>query len=224
VFLRLTTDRAQAILDQMKYMASPQYQQDLSAGKAADYQNQLLSSVPNLPLEGGYNLAEAGIGAGVGAVGGGATAAMLSGAVTGSIVPGVGTAIGAGLGLASGFVGKLAGEQRQDVKNAFRIFQGSQKNMGSIIDEVNAGRMSATDAVVMWNSETQEIAHAKRLLKWQTKDNVNRFLSGGMDELIKIEEWEEMYPVLRAQLANAMAKPNPTAPTSLNYMNTMELE
>jgi hypothetical protein len=175
---------------------------------------------------------EAALGAGVGALTGAAAtvaatsllSSVVSGAAAGSVVPGVGTLIGAGLGLVGGFVAKLAGEERQDVKNALRIFSGAKTNMALIISSVNQGHMSASEAQIMWNKEVSEISHAKALLKWETKNSVNRFLSGGMDELIRIEEWEQSYPILRMQLQQAMLTPNPDAINNINYLTPDEIE
>ena len=45
-----------------------------------------------------------------------------------------------------------------------------------------------------------------------------------MDELIRIEEWEQSYPILRMQLQQAMLTPNPDAINNINYLTPDEIE
>ena len=164
-----------------------------------------------------------------GALGGAGTGAAI-GAGIGSIIPGVGTAVGAlGGGIIGGIAGGIGGvftkvsyDKRQDVKQAYAVFTTSKSNMSWIINEVNAGRMSAAQAALMWDEELANFSSAERNLKKDTKTNLNRFLSGGADEASKLEAFRRRLPYLQMQLELAILNPDPGKIINLQEQTSVE--
>ena len=155
----------------------------------------------------------AAIGAGIGALGG---------PVSPLTVP-VGAAIGAIVGGIGGGLTKISYQKKQDVKQALTVYTQAKSNMGWIITETNAGRLSPAQASELWSEQLANINSAERNLKQDTDTNLDRFLSGGSDELSKVTGFKQRIPFLQTQLAMAMLKPNPNSITNLNEIDTAAL-
>jgi len=164
----------------------------------------------------------------VGAGTAGAVAGGLAGATTGATIgtalapvtagisiP-VGTAAGAVIGAVAGAGGailtKVSAQERQDVKNSYTLYKTSSSNMAKIINLVNAGKMSPIDARIRFNEELANFYIAESNLKQDTSTSVKRLLSGGEDEMIKLDSFRRALPDIEVSLALAMMKPNPLAP------------
>ena len=168
---------------------------------------------PNGNVEGALGTASIGIGAGVatgigaemlGAVGVGATVGLAGGPAAPITVPLLATAAAVSV-----IISKVTLAKRQTVKEAYgATFMSSKANMALIIDAVNKGYMTPDQAVEAWNYNLAQIRTAKAILKRETDSNIDKFLSGGGDELIKIEQWEASYGIHEAALLTAMQNPN----------------
>ena len=152
------------------------------------------------------------VGAGVSAITG-AVAGAGTGAAIGSVVPVVGTAVGAVVGAVLGATaaafGKISVEKKQDVKQAYAVFTTSKSNMDFIINQVNAGKMDPATASEMWDEELANFYAAERNLKADTNTSLERFLSGGSDEMTKLEAYKRRLPFKQQLLQQAILTPNP---------------
>jgi len=103
------------------------------------------------------------------AVGGGIIGAKYGAGLGTLVAPGVGTAIGAGVGGAVGAVGgafsKISLQKRQDVKEAYVVYTTAKSNVDWILNQVNSGQMSASQAVEMYNDELANLYSAEKNLK-----------------------------------------------------------
>jgi len=114
--------------------------------------------------------------------------------------------------------------QRQGVKEQATIFSTSVSNLNEIKNAVNKGEISPDDAIIMWNEELKNINEAERKLIETTNGNLglNAFLSGGKDELVKIESFNRVDKFLmRRQFEQAILNPNPD---NISYINTLPEE
>ena len=147
-------------------------------------------------------------------VGAGALTGAVAGAAGGALVGGVGAipgAIGgAVVGATGGLITKISTEKRQNVKEAFRNYTTARLNMNVILAGARSGDIPPEIAVELWDVELQNIRTAKRLLKQETHNELKKFLSGGMDELIEIESFERRLPLLNSYLDIAINNPNRT--------------
>lgn len=118
---------------------------------------------------------------------------------------------GATIGLSSvlGFIGK---NRAQNIKEQKTIYTKTQDNFGDIINAVNAGTISQSDAVSAWNRNLNNVKEVQGNLKQLTKNVVGQELSNAQDELIVVSEFlDEEYPYLELQFKNALITPNPNA-------------
>lgn len=155
---------------------------------------------------------------------GGALAGAGTGAAIGSIAGPPGTIIGGGVGAviggASAVTTKMSFSKKQEVKNANTLYKNAKSNMGKIITAVNKGSITPEDAIIQFNQQKEDIALAKRHLKMETQSSLDRFLSGGMEELIALESWEAYnIPVAEQGLRNAILNPNPNISVSFDEPN-----
>jgi polyhydroxyalkanoate synthesis regulator phasin len=145
---------------------------------------------------------------------GGALTLGTGGAIVGSAVPIFGNVAGAVVGGIAGFVGgaftKLTLSKRSDVKTAFKTYKTAKSNMAWIINQVNAGKMSSYQALEMFDNELAYYRSAERNIKEDTSSNLDRFLSGGDDELVDVESFNRRIPSLQTELALAIMNPDPT--------------
>jgi uncharacterized protein YcfJ len=156
-------------------------------------------------------------------VGGGVVGAKFGAGIGTAIAPGPGTAVGAGAGFVFGAIAgafsKISIQKRQDVKQAYAVFTQAKSNMGWIIDNVNSGALSPNQAAEMWDEQLANFNSAYRNLKLDTQNNLDRFLSGGADELAKIEAFSMRVPALQQELQIAMLTPN-----TANIKNQLNLD
>jgi len=155
------------------------------------------------------------IAAGGAGLAGGVIGAKFGAGVGTLITPGVGTVIGGVIGGVAGAVGgaftKISADKRQDVKTAYATGLGANNNMDWIINQVNAGKLGAAQAIDMWDEELANLYSAERNLKKETSTNLNRFISGGTDEMAKIEKLKRRLEQKEALLIQALQNPNPNA-------------
>lgn len=159
----------------------------------------------------------------------GATAtglAAVGGAKAGASLGSLGGPIGTGVGAAAGALGavatKMTFQAKQDVKNANVLYKNAKANMGDIITAVNQGLLSPAQAVIAFNEAKADIMLAHMYLKQLTDDDLNRFLSGGLDELTALETWTRVnIPIAEQELMLAIANPNPAAVTNFRELEAL---
>lgn len=191
--------------------------------KIAD-NNQVLAGIgQNVPeLQGDSNAGEKALAIGTGLTG--ITSGAIAGAAAGSVVPVLGTAAGAVIGGAIGGVssllGKISVEQRQDATQAFNNYNNAKGNINKIIQWTNQGLMTPEEAVVQYNQEIANVNLAERQLKELTDSSLDRFLSGGKDELADIEAFRRVQWLYERRLTEAIVNPNPNAVDTSLLQNT----
>jgi len=161
--------------------------------------------------EGAFSQAKA-LGAAAAGLTGGAALGAGVGALGGPFAPitiPAGAAIGGVTGALGGYFGSISFEKKQDVKNSMSVYTGSKSNMMWIINQVNSGRMSGAQASEMFNEEKTNFYVARDNLKKLTDGNLDRFLSGGVDDLAKVYAFEDRLPFMQEQLAQAILMPDP---------------
>lgn len=171
-----------------------------------------------VPQETGLENLQAG-GAGVaGGVAGGFGGALLGakiGGIGGTFVtPGIGTAIGAVggaiVGLAGGAYTKISLDKRNDIKQAKKVGTIAYTNFGQTTDALNAGKITRDQAIKRWNEDRISLYAARRNLQRDTSTDLNRFLSGGADELAQIEDYIRDLETFKTQeFLTALENPNP---------------
>lgn len=151
---------------------------------------------------------------GAGAIGGGIVGAKFGAAVGTAIAPGIGTAIGGVAGGVAGAIGgaftKISYQKKQDVKQAKIVASEAYSNLAWIINQVNNKGMSPSEAVRLWDDNIANLRAAERHLKKETSSDLKRFLSGGSDELAKVQADIQRLGFMRAQLENAILMPDPS--------------
>jgi hypothetical protein len=178
-----------------------------------------------VPQEPGLEKASAaisGLAAAVPAGFGAAAAATKIGGMLGTAVaPGVGTAIGAGVGLLAGigtFYVKMGLDKRQDVQQAFKVSKIATKNFQQTIDALNAGLISQETALERFKEDTITLYAARENLKRETDRDLNRFLSGGADELANVEDRIlDLQQTYIPKFYLALANPNPNRINLADY-------
>jgi hypothetical protein len=145
--------------------------------------------------------ANAAVGAAIGAVAAPATAGT-------SILAGAG--IGAVGGMVRGFLSAAKSNKQQAAKEALQTFITGRQNMNYIIDALNKGSVTPTDAAIAWNEQKMRVYAAQSILKALTKNDPEKFLSEAGDERIRVEAFIEMIPTYERNLQAAMLKPNPS--------------
>jgi len=182
----------------------------------------ILKAVPQEDL---LNKGQA-IGAGIIGAGAGGFAGAGIGAKTGAllgsaIAPGVGTAIGAIGGALIGGIGaaytKIALDKRKDVSQAVKVAQIANTNFGQTIDALNAGLISHEEALRRWNEDKVSLYAAYANLKRETANDLDRFLSGGADELALTEDYiRDLQDIYTTEFLLAYSNPNPK---NIKYLN-----
>jgi hypothetical protein len=146
----------------------------------------------------------------------GGTAAAAGLAATGIGIP-AGLAVGtAGLAAAGGVaafaIGKATLSDRQNVNNANKLATGSRARIGQIIDRLNRDpNYSRMEADEDYAEEIRNIFVAERNLKSLTSNKLSEFISGGKDDLTKLEATIRSIPDLNAYFVQAKNTPNPLA-------------
>lgn len=158
-------------------------------------------------------------------------AGILAGAKAGSLLgtavaPGVGTAIGAAVGVIAGvgaYYSKISLSKRNDVKQAIKVAKTANTNFGQTIDALNAGLISHDEALKRWNEDKVSLYAAQANLKRDTDTNLDKFLSGGADELVQVQDYvRDLETIYQTEFMLAFAQPNPS---NIKYQNqNIELE
>lgn len=145
----------------------------------------------------------------LGAKSGAATGAFLAPFTGGASVP-----IGAALGGIGGAIGaafiKISAQERQDVKKANKVFTTAKTNQNEILDMVNAGIISRSEAVELWEDEKLNIYSVEANLKKRTSSDLQDFLSDPGDELAAVEARVRLQPYLDTEFQLALVAPDPT--------------
>jgi hypothetical protein len=153
--------------------------------------------------------AAAALGGGLlGAKAGAATGAFLAPFTGGASVP-VGAAIGAIGGAIGGAFIKISAQERADVKKANKVFTTSKTNQNEILNMVNAGIISNSQAVELWEDEKLNIYSVEANLKKRTTSDLQDFLSDAGDELAAVEARVRLQPYLDTEFQLALVNPDP---------------
>lgn len=202
--------------------------QEQQASQAIQTLGQQTAEQQNRNVVRGEGIVGQAVTAGAGIAGGiaGAKAGAALGAVAAPFTGGASIPVGAAIGAVGGAIGgtytKIGFQKRQDVKQALTVYTQAKSNMGWILTETNAGRLSPAQASELWSEQLANLNSAERNLKQDTDTNLDRFLSGGSDELAKVTGFKQRVPFLQTQLAMAMLKPNPNSITNLNEIDTIQ--
>lgn len=142
---------------------------------------------------------------------GGAGAGALAGAALAPATAGASVPIGAGIGLLTSVLGKVGLAKRNDVAEARNNFVNARGNIKAIIQATNQGILDPIDAVSMYNQQLASINLAERQLKELTDNDLDKFLSGGKDELADIQSFRQIQDIYQRRLQEAIIAPNPNA-------------
>jgi hypothetical protein len=167
-------------------------------------------------IAGGAGLA-AGVGTGLiaGNTGAGLAAATALGVSTG----GVGLVLGAAAGAAVA-LRKMSKNKKQDVSNANALYKQSKTNLGIIINKANAGQITNSEAIILFNQAKQDMLTAQRYLKLSNQ-GIDKYLSDGYDDMVKVDTWlAQNMPLAEQDLRLALLQPNPAKYTS--YADVLE--
>lgn len=163
------------------------------------------------------NIAGAGVAALGGAIGAGATGAA-AGSVAGPIGAAIGGVGGLVVGGVGGFITKITISKKQSVKESLKNYNLAKRNMNSIIEAVNAGLISPQDAVLQFNEQKKHVIIAEAKLKKEVSNDLDRFLTGGGDELAEISDFKQSgIPLLEATLGSSILNPNPNAARKIQF-------
>lgn len=180
--------------------------QEQAANKADIIKNleKIGKDLPNVDIEQGgvgQDLLNAGLKVGTISAGVGTGAAI--GAMTGPLAPVAVPVLGA-LGGAGAFIGKMALEDRQDVKVATANFQNAKTSMNALIT-LAADPNMREQAVNQWNYNLATIRAAEAALREQNKNIIGKKLASNLDELADIEQFKRDYALLyEAQFRSAI--------------------
>lgn len=95
-----------------------------------------------------------------------------------------------GVGSLAGITTKLGIGKRQAVTDANTIFSDAKSNIGTIISSLNSKAITPQEATELFNNEIENLDLSERALKQLTKGNVTSFLSGGKDEMTKLQNYK----------------------------------
>jgi len=152
---------------------------------------------------------------------GGAISGAGAGAGIGSIVPGVGTLVGGVVGGVAGLIGgaytKITIAKRGDVKQAKKVATTANTNFGQTIDALNAGQIDHATALKRWNEDKVALYAARANLKRDTATSLKRFLSGGADELVQVNDYiRDLETIYNNEFLQAYVQPDKN---KIKYLN-----
>lgn len=161
------------------------------------------------------------VGFAAGAIGGAISGAGV-GAAVGSVIPGAGTVVGGAVGGVLGAIGgalaKMSFNERQNTKNAYRLFIQSRSNMAKI---VNNAKYDPYGSVVAYNLEKENMRLALVHLH-QENQGLKRYLSGGFEEEVTAQSWyNAQVRILEQALQRSLQDPNAPA-TNFNFDEVVE--
>ena len=151
--------------------------------------------------------AVAGAGSGVAAGFAAAAGATKIGAALGTAVaPGVGTAIGGAVGAVAGitaFLGKLALDEHQNVKELKESFTGLKTTQTEIIQTMKLDPNYREQAILDWQKSKASLYRIEQILHKKNSDSLTEFLGDPGDEYIEVESYLENLRLLDQQFAIA---------------------
>jgi len=142
-------------------------------------------------------------GAGVAA---GVAGAKLGAGIGTAIAPGAGTAVGAAVGFAAGitaFLGKLALDEHQNVKELKESFTGLKTTQTEIIQTMKLDPNYREQAISDWQKSKAELYRVEQILHKKNQDSLTEFLGDPGDEYIEVESYLENLGLLDQQFAIA---------------------
>lgn len=122
------------------------------------------------------------------------------GAAIGSFIPGVGTAAGAavGGGVSGLFSAGISAEKeiaKADVQEAAKALQEADTNLNQILSDAESGKIrNRAEALIRLNNERMRLTTAQRILKKQTKEDLDKYLSEAGGDLVELESILQNYP------------------------------
>jgi hypothetical protein len=147
----------------------------------------------------------AGIGAGIGA--------LLAPATAGASIPvgaAIGGTVGGAIGLIGGAYGVITADKRGDVKQASKVGKIANTNFGQTIDALNSGIITKDEALTRWRNDKTSLYAAQANLKRDTDGSLDRFLSGGADEMALVEGYVyDLETIYQLEFEMALMQPNP---------------
>jgi hypothetical protein len=148
------------------------------------------------------------------AAGAGAIYKAKAGAAIGTLIaPGLGTSLGIVIGGIGGAIGgayaKVSIQERQDIKQAYKVFGKAKTNKAEIINMINAGLINEDKARELWQEEKTNIYSAHTYLKRQTDNDLNDFLGNPGDELVEVESYLNLDAAYDIEFEKALLQPNP---------------
>ena len=137
----------------------------------------------------------------------GAVAGAAAGGPVGALVGAVGGVVVSGIG---SILKKVSDDEKQNVAIAGANAKTAHSNMKSIIYALNQGT-NAIEAAEAFQEELQTIQTSERFLRQKIIDDPVFWDTKAKNQLAYIETFYRRLPFLRAQMAQAMQKPNPDA-------------
>lgn len=174
-----------------------------------------------LARENAPGLNPVGVGSAIGGGLKGAAAGGTAGAAVGALFPpampftAAGGAIGGG---AFGLLAKISSDKKQNVKEAYTVANTANSNIIKIINWANSGKISASQAVEMFNEEETNLLIAEKNIKRLNDGDIDKFTGQGGEEAAKIEGMIRLMDSKKAMLYDAIVQPNPNKVIpELNY-------
>jgi len=182
-------------------------------GKPMVTQQDIEEAVPQTPFLDQSTALGAGVAtAGATALGTAALTAKLGAMAGTAIAPGIGTAIGAGAGLIAGigaYYTKISFSKRGDVKQAKKVADIANRNFGQTIDALNAGLITRDVALKRFKEDKTSLYAAHANLKRDTNSQLDKWLSGGADELAQIDDYiQDLNQIYENEFILALAAPD----------------
>jgi len=195
-------------------LAQEQAQQQVQATEPMVTEADIAEAVPQTPFLDQSTAIGAGVAtAGATALGTAALTAKLGAMAGTAIAPGIGTAIGAGAGLIAGigaYYTKIGFSKRGDVKQAKKVADIANRNFGQTIDSLNAGDITKDVALKRWREDKKSLFAAYRNLERDTNSQLDKWLSGGADELAVVTDYiQDLEEIYENEFILALAAPDP---------------
>lgn len=132
------------------------------------------------------------------AIGAAGIGGKIGGAIGTTITPGVGTAVGYAVGAAAGtaaFLGKIALDEHQNVKELKESFGGIKTNFDTISNEVKVNPAYREQALIDWQTEKENLYRIEQILKKKTQSNLFEFLGDPGDEYEEVEAYMRIFDI-----------------------------
>lgn len=108
-------------------------------------------------------------------------------------------------------IGKITWAKRQAASVEANRFTNAKNNMNLVLASLNKYGANPLEARELWNKQLEDIRKSRTELKKLTQNSLNRWLSGGQQELDDIENFlsPEIQAIYEAQFQQAVLTPNP---------------